>query len=101
MTGAVGGGTGASGLATLTVILGLATKGTLVNTTLFRTGERQAHVFQLKHRLGTFATHIFDGVLVADIVGALDCVIHVPAPVIVGVSAGDRTGNATLCGDRV
>ena len=58
-------------------------------------------MFELKDRLGTHGGHVFDRVLVADVVGALDRVIHMPAPVVIGIRAGDGTGNAALGGYRV
>ena len=56
---------------------------------------------QLEYRLRTYAAHVFDGVLVTDVIGALDGVVHVPAPVVVRVGAGDRAGDAALGGNRV
>ena len=83
VAGAVRRRAGARRLATLAVVLGLAAKGTLVDTALLGARERQAHMLQLEHGLGTHAAHVFDRVLVADVVGALDGVVHVPAPVVV------------------
>src|SRR5690554_6435614 len=96
VTGTVSGGTGTGCLGGVVRTLGLATERTLVDTALLGTGERQAHVFQLEHSLGAYRTHVLDSVLVTDIVGALDGIVHVPAPVIIGISACDRTSNAAL-----
>ena len=96
VTGTVGCGTGTSGLATLTEVFGLTAERTLVDAALFGTGERQTHVFQLEDRFRAYGAHVFDSVLVTDIVGTLDGIVHVPAPVIVWIGGGDGAGDATL-----
>ena len=101
VAGTVSGRTGTCRLATLTEVLGLTTERTLVNTAFFGTGERQAHVVQLEDRFRAHITHVFDSVLVTDVVGALDGIVHVPAPIIVGIGRRDRTGNAALGGNGV
>ena len=75
-------------LPALTKVLGLAPERTLVDTPLFRAGERQTHVFQLEHRLGTHTAHVLDGVLVADIVGT-------PSPCRTCASASHRWDRRT------
>src|SRR5690606_6773404 len=65
------------------------------------TGEWQAHVLEFEYRFRTHGTHVLDCVLVTDIVGPLDGVIHVPAPIVVRVGRGDRTGNTALGGNGV
>ncbi len=60
------------------------------------TGERQTHVVQFENRSRAFLTHVFDSVLVTDIVGTLDGIVHVPAPVIVRIGRRDGAGDATL-----
>ena len=101
VAGTVSGRTGTSRLATFTEVLGLATKRTLVNTPFFGTGKRQAHVVQLVDRFGSNITHVFDRVLVTDVIGTFHGVIHVPAPIIVGIGRRDRTGNTALGGYSV
>src|SRR5690554_4991548 len=96
VTGTVSSGTGTGCLGGVVRTLGLTTERTLVNTALLSTGERKTHVLQLEYGLGAYGTHVFDGVLVTDIVGALDGVVHVPAPVVVGISTCDRTGDTAL-----
>ncbi|MNJ34802.1 hypothetical protein D3C77_295270 [compost metagenome] len=96
MTGTVGSCTGTGGLATFTVVLGLTTERTLIDTAGFGTRERQTHVIQLEDRSRAFLTHVFDSVLVTDVVGTLDGIVHVPAPVIVRVGRSDGAGDATL-----
>src|SRR5690606_27731917 len=101
VTGTVGGGTGTGSLTALTVVLGLTTEGALIDAALLGAGERQAHVLQLEHGLRTYGAHVFDGILVTDVVGTLDGVIHVPAPVVVRISRSDGTGDAALGGNGV
>ncbi len=54
----------------------LAAERALINTAVVKTGERQAHMFQLKNRFRAGLTHIFDGVLVANIVRPFYGVVH-------------------------
>src|SRR5690606_1122268 len=72
VTGTVGGSTGTGSLTALAVVLGLPTERTLVDAALFGTGERQTHVLEFEHRLGTNGAHIFDSVLVTNVIGTLD-----------------------------
>ncbi len=101
MAGTVSGRTGTGRLTAFTEVLGLTTERTLVDTAFFGTGERQTHVVQFKDRFRAHITHVFDRVLVTDVVGALDGVVHVPAPIIVGISRRDGTGNTALGGHGV
>src|SRR5690606_8020186 len=54
-----------------------------------------AVMLELDHRGHGLPAHIFDRVLVAEPVGALDRVVHVPAPVVLGHVA-ERGGDAAL-----
>ena len=96
MSGSVSSGAGTCSLSALAVILGLPTKGTLVDTAIFITGKRQPHMLQFEHCLRTFTAHVFDSILVTDIVRPLDGVIHMPAPVIIRISTGYGAGNSAL-----
>src|SRR5690606_27077166 len=87
--------------AALAVVLRLTAERTLIDAALLGTGERQPHVLQFEHRFGSYGTHVFDGVLVADVIGTLDGIVHVPAPVIVRVGRSDGAGDATLGGNGV
>ena len=99
MTGAVGCRRSAGSLLTAEVF-GLTAERTLVDGTVVKAGERQAHVLQLIDGLGAGLAHVFDGFLITDVIGALDGVIHVPLPVVVvGIAQGDR--DPALGGDRV
>src|SRR5690606_34111865 len=98
VTGTVGSGTGTGSLAAVTIILGLTTERTLIDAALLGTGERQAHMLELEHGFGAYGTHVFDRVLVTDVVGTLDGVVHVPAPVVIRVRRGDGTSDTALGG---
>ncbi len=60
----------------------LAAKRTLIDTAIIQTGERETHMFQLQNGFRAGLTHIFDRVLVTDVVGAFNGIVHVPFPVI-------------------
>ena len=78
----------------------MAAKGALIDAAIFGAAEGHAVMFKFDHRRDRFAAHIFNGVLVAQPVGALHRVIHVPAPVI-RPHVGQRGGNAALSRDGV
>ena len=99
--GAVSGGAGTRRLPALAKILRLSAKRALINAPILGARERHAHVFEFEHRLRPFAAHVFDGVLVAYVVRALDGVVHVPAPIVLGIVARDGAGDAALRRDRV
>ena len=82
MAGAVGGGAGALRGRALAHVLGHAAERALVDLALGGAAERQAHMLELDDRRGRFAGQIFDRVLVAEPVGALDRVVHVPVPMV-------------------
>ena len=79
--GAVGGGAGALGGAGA-VVRGHAAEGALVDLALRGARERHAVMLQFDHGRGGLAAHVFNRVLVAQPVRALDRVIHVPSPVV-------------------
>src|SRR5690606_30527279 len=58
-------------------------------------------VLEFEDRFRADGTHVFDRVLVTDVVGALDGVVHVPAPGIVRVGRSDGAGDAALGGHGV
>ena len=43
-------------------------------------------MFELKHSFWPDATHVLNRVLIANVIGPFNGVIHVPAPVVVGTS---------------
>ena len=99
VTGAVGGGAGALRGA-LAVMRGHAAERPLVDFAVLTARERQAPMLQFVDRFRRVAAHVFDRVLVAEPVGALDGVVHVPAPVVLAHIA-ERRRNAALRGNGV
>src|SRR6516165_9833545 len=99
MAGAVGGGASALRGA-LAVMGGHAAEGALIDFAVLPARERQTPMFQLVDRLRRAAAHVFDRILVAEPVGALDGVEYVPAPVVLAHIA-ERGGDAALRRDRV
>ena len=99
VAGAVGGGAGALRDA-LAVIGRHAAERPLVDLALFGARERHAPVLELIDGVGRVAAQIFDRVLVAEPVGALHGVVHVPAPVV-RPHIAERGGDAALRRDRV
>ena len=78
-------------------VLRLAAKRTLINCAIVEARERQPHVVQLQNRFRTGFTHIFNSVLVTNVVRPFNGVVHVPFPVIfMGIT--ERNGDATLRG---
>lgn len=109
VTGPIGDGTASVCLATLAVLLRLATESALVagvqklakqlsdpglgagslHLSVFGSREGAAVVLQLNDGCRGLPRHVVDGVLVAKPVGTLDGIVHVPSPVIlVHVSEG-------------
>jgi hypothetical protein len=99
VAGTVGGGAGALHRL-LAEVGGVAAERTLVDGAVRVTVERHAEVFELVHDLRGFAAHEFDGVLVAQVVRALDGVEHVPVPVVLAHVA-QRGADAALGGHGV
>ena len=92
---------GAGCLAAPAEVFRLSAERSLVDAAVLVARERQAHVFEFVDRLRTRGAHELDGVLVADVIRSLDRVVHVPAPVVVGIFAADGAGDAALGGNRV
>src|SRR5205085_1928870 len=67
---------------TLAEVLRMAAERTLVDGAVLVAVEGHAVVLELDHELGRHAAHELDRVLVAEVVGALDRVVHVPDPVV-------------------
>ena len=99
VAGAVGRGAGALHRL-LAEVGGVAAERTLVDGAVGIAVERHAEVFELVDDLRRFAAHEFDGVLVAQVVAALDGVEHVPVPVVLAHVA-ERGADAALRGHRV
>ena len=77
-----------------------ATERTLVNLALFGARKRHAVVLELDDGVRRFLAHVLNRILVAKPVGALDGVVHVPAPIVLAHVAKRRTDTA-LRRDRV
>ena len=82
------------------VVLGVAAERALVDLAVLKAVEGHAHVLEFDHDLHGPPAHVFDRVLVAEVVGALDRVVHVPVPVVLG-RVRQRCGNAALRSDRM
>ena len=93
MAGPVGGGAGALHRA-FAEVRHVAAKRTLINLAVVGARERHAEMLKLDRRRARFAAHVFDGVLVAQPVGTLDGVVHVPDPAVLGHVAKRRTDTA-------
>src|SRR6185437_2495404 len=76
-------------------VLGHAAEGPLKDLAVLGAREGHAPMLELVDRLRRVAAEIFDGVLVAEPVRALDRVTHVPAPVV-GAHVAERRGDAAL-----
>ncbi len=95
VAGAVGGGAGALGHVALAVILHLAAERPLVDPPILGARERHAEMLEFDHCRDRVAAHVFDRVLVAEPVRALDRIVHVPAPVV-GAHVGKCRGDPAL-----
>jgi hypothetical protein len=97
VTGTVSGGAGAA-YRLFAEVGHVAAERALVDLAVVGTVERHAVVFELDHHFVGLLAHELDRVLVAEPVGALDGVVHVPRPVIF-LGVAERGGNAPLGGD--
>ena len=100
VAGAVGHRAGAHGRRALAVLGGHAAERALVDLAVLGARERHAVVLQLVDRGRGVAAQVLDGVLVAQPVGALHRVVHVPAPVV-RPHVAERRGDAALGRHRV
>ncbi len=82
VAGAVGRGAGALGGGAFAILRGHAAEGALVDFALLGARERHAVMFELDDGIRRLAAHIFDRILVAQPIGALHGVVHVPFPVV-------------------
>ncbi len=100
VAGAVGGGAGTLRGA-FAEMRRHAAERALVDLAVFLAArERHAPVFEFVDGGGRLADHVLDGILVAKPVGALDGVVHVPAPVVLAHVA-ERSRDAALGRDGV
>ena len=73
--------TGARRLCT-TEVLALTAKRTLVDLAIVQSRERHTVVLEFIDGRDGLAAHELDGVLIAEVVGTLDGIEHVPVPVV-------------------
>src|SRR3546814_12959815 len=99
MTGTVGGGTGAL-YRLFAEVGGVPAERTLVNGAVRIAVERHAEVFKFVNGVGRFAAHEFDGVLVAEPVGTLDGIVHMPVPAVFAHVAQRRADAALRSEER-
>ena len=78
----------------------MAAKRALINRAIGVAIKGHAKVFKLVNHLRGVAAHELNGVLVAEIIGTLDRVIHMPQPTVFGHIA-QRGADTTLGGHRV
>ena len=100
VAGAVGGGAGALRGRAFAEIGGHAAERALIDLAFLGAREGHAVMLQLIDGGGRVAAEIFDGVLVAEPVGALHRVVHVPAPVV-RPHIAERGRDAALRRDRM
>src|SRR5437016_13502180 len=79
---------------------GMATERPLINQAVLGARERHAEMLELDDRFHRVSAHVFDRVLVAEPVGALDRVVHVLAPIVLA-HITERGANAALRRDGV
>ncbi len=82
------------------VVGGHAAERTLIDAAVFRAAERHAVVLEFVDRVRCVAAEVLDRVLVAEPVGTLDGIVHVPLPAV-GSHVADRGGDAALRRDRM
>ena len=99
VAGAVGGGAGAL-RGSFTKFCRHAAERPLINLAFLRPRKRHAPMLQLIDGFGRVAAEIFNRVLVAEPVGTLHRVIHMPAP-IVAAHIAERRRNAALGRNRM
>ena len=99
MAGAVGGEAGPA-YGGLAVVAGVAAEPALVDLALVGAVEGQAHLLQVEDRVDGLLGHHLGGVLVDEVVAALDGVERVPLPVVL-LDVGERGAHAALGGAGV
>ena len=82
------------------VVTGVAAEAALVDPAVRRAVERQAHLLQVEDGVNGFPAHDLGGVLVDEVVPALDGVECVPLPVVL-FDIGQRGAHAALRGTGV
>ncbi len=99
VAGAVGRGAGTANRL-LAEVRHVTAERALIDLAFIGAVERHAEMLELDDDLGRLATHVLDGVLVTEPVGALDGVVHVPVPMVF-LGIPERGGNTALGGHGV
>src|SRR5262249_32453888 len=94
VAGAVGGVTGPPH-GCLAVVAGVPAEPALVDAALGGAVERHPHLLEIEYRVDGFLAHDLDGVLVGEVVAALDGVEGVPLPVVL-FDVGQRRAHPAL-----
>lgn len=87
-------------LATLAILVALATECSLVDLALCSSAEGHSIVLQLNDSCWGLFGHVVNGVLVSQPIGPLDGVVHVPPPVV-GLHVPEGGVDASLCSHSV
>src|SRR5215471_15539690 len=82
VSGAVGSGAGPPSWISFAVFHHVAAKRPLIDQPIFGTRKGNPEMLELDHRRDCLAAHVFDGILIAEPVGLLHRVVHMPAPVV-------------------
>lgn len=82
VSGSVSGSAASVCLATLSEVLRLTTERTLVDLSVLGSREWATVVLQLNDGRRRLSRHVMDGILVSQPIRTLNCVVHVPSPVI-------------------
>ncbi len=100
ITSSIGGARASISLSTGTKFEALTTERSLIDLSVLRSAEWQTITLELSDGGRGLAAHIVNGILVTEPVGALDSVVHMPAPVIFG-HVTERCIDTALSGDSV
>ncbi len=99
MAGSIRCSTGTGRLFTAEVLT-LTAKGPLINPAIFQTGKRYSIMFQFDNRIKSRTAHIFNGILIAQVITAFYRIIHMPMPVIIR-DISQSSINTALCRHRM
>jgi len=100
VTSSVGDAAASMSLATLSVFERLTAKRALVDLAFWSSGEGHTVVLELNDGVGSFSSHVVDGVLVTEPIGALDSVVHVVLPAVL-LHVAESSIDSSLSRDSV
>jgi len=100
VTGSVGDAAASMSLATFAVFERLTAERSLVDLAFRSSGEGHTVVLELNDGVGSFSSHVVDGVLVTEPIGALDSVVHVVLPAVF-FHVAESGVDSSLSGDGV